>query len=278
MDYLAQQFIALASKIREQLSRLNDVIEKHRESIDKAEVTRRKQQQPSPEIRAELHIPQAIEDQRTEQYQQSHRLQRHQVIAAYLAVAATTMAFAAAAVYAYIASKQLREMHNTVVEAKRSNDDANNRFREDQRPYIWLKTGYAGNIQFVPNQRAPQKGIGQILWTFHYTNYGRSPALEVRFVDKTMSLNGGEFRQSYGRAFTVPTPLAPTEENFATVVSRPGVTAKQFARYQATDEAIKVHAIIRYTDRYKDGPYETAICLSLLANGSIAYCKGSYIH
>jgi hypothetical protein len=50
--------------------------------------------------------------------------------------------------------------------------------KEQQRPIIWL-TNDLGSPQYVNLTNKP--GGGQIAWAWHFTNYGRSPALRITF-------------------------------------------------------------------------------------------------
>ena len=53
-------------------------------------------------------------------------------------------------------------------------------FRQDQRPYIWL-TGDLGSPRFIPPLVQPESIVGQVIWTFHFTNYGKTPAYNIRY-------------------------------------------------------------------------------------------------
>jgi hypothetical protein len=93
--------------------------------------------------------------------------------------------------YTRYAGQQSRTMSNTLVEirqqteyakesahaatdaataAQKALDMTRDKFRQDQRPYIWVTS--LGEPTFVPQ-------AGQIIWTWHMTNYGRSPAYRL---------------------------------------------------------------------------------------------------
>jgi hypothetical protein len=55
---------------------------------------------------------------------------------------------------------------------------ARENFRAEQRPIIWL-TNNLGSPQYVNLTNNP--GGGQITWQWHFTNYGKSPALHLAF-------------------------------------------------------------------------------------------------
>ncbi len=238
MDFLTQQFVAAAKWLRDELSRLQNSIDAIRDEY-KREHEEHRNQSPQPVVvEAELQIPEAIERDHGTRDDRAHRQQ------IWLTVG-TWLAFGAAAIYAAIAAYQLGETKKVVQQATRAakaaedaNTAAGNRFREDQRPYVWLKAGYVGQIEFIPKKGANQTA-GQIVWTFQYINYGRSPAHEVFFDSKSMSLGvNNRFRESFGfseaKRRNIATPLAPTEENFATIISNPGVSPSDYAIWQWT--------------------------------------------
>jgi hypothetical protein len=55
---------------------------------------------------------------------------------------------------------------------------ARENFRGEQRPVIWL-SNQKGAPEFVINKTGDN--TGQILWTWHFTNYGKTPALHITF-------------------------------------------------------------------------------------------------
>jgi hypothetical protein len=55
---------------------------------------------------------------------------------------------------------------------------AQENFRKEQRPIVWLND--LGTPTFIPNRKTAD-GTGQIVWSWHFTNYGRSPALHLSF-------------------------------------------------------------------------------------------------
>ena len=154
--------------------------------------------------------------------------------------------------------------------ARSANENTRNNFRQDQRPYIWL-TRFEAPSLFIHQKRAP---LGQVTWTWRFTNYGRSPAYRVRY---THSMEVGEGALSRPRIFdknlATAAPLPPTKDDFSTSVSQPSlaITAEEFSRLGSIDNTIVVFGRFTYTDAY-GAPYETSFCFSRLATGAIMYC------
>lgn len=145
---------------------------------------------------------------------------------------------------------------------------AQENFRKEQRPIVWLND--LGTPTFIPNRKTAD-GTGQIVWSWHFTNYGRTPALHMSF-DHFMRIENAT-EGSYGSVGPSAAAPVPThKDNFATVVSRPGISLDEFNRLFGTDEAIGVAGEISYFDAY-GGKYQTTFCLHHLSSGAIGYCK-----
>jgi hypothetical protein len=115
-----------------------------------------------------------------------------------------------------------------------------------------------------------------LLWTWHFTNYGKTPPEEVKYR-QYFKLGSAEPIQSYGEpAESIGAPIPPGKTDFSTVVSDPmklAVVNDLISRGQ-----VRVIAVIDYTD-ITHSAYQTGICLERTNAGSIAYCKaGNYIH
>jgi hypothetical protein len=159
-----------------------------------------------------------------------------------------------------------------------ANKDARDRFQQDQRPYLWVKD--PGTPEFVVNPNTnPQ--TGQIIWTYHFTNYGRTPAYKVITYKFIRVGKTAEFKESFG--FSKATvgegvPAPPNVDDFMTVVSEAGISPAKLEQLTKTDEAIAIRLRIEYTDAY-GSRYETGVCVHRLANGATQYCReGNYIH
>jgi hypothetical protein len=141
-------------------------------------------------------------------------------------------------------------------------------FKADQRPIIWLTNNVAQPQIIIP----PGKDSGQVVWDFQTTNYGKSPALRIRY-ETYMSIDGGPYLMDYGMAekgSTVGAPMPPGKLDFDTVISAPGITASEFARLFTVHEGISISDLIHYEDA-NGGSYETAFCLARLVGGAIEY-------
>lgn len=134
----------------------------------------------------------------------------------------------------------------------------------DQRPIIWL-SNHVGAPQLIRNQ---------VIWDWEFTNYGKSPAVHIRF-DTYMSLDKGPNLPTYGRQkSSIGAPLPPGKFDFDTVVSNPGINDTDFARLMALDEGISISGLSTYQDA-GGRSYETTFCLAHLASGAIKYREPS---
>lgn len=165
--------------------------------------------------------------------------------------------------------------------AQRAVANAQEQFRQDARPYVWVTNNGLGQPEFIFDRTltgAPMN-TGQIVWTFHYTDYGKTPAYNLsseRFF--SVGLNS-PFRESHGFSHVEKvngTPVPPNKDDFQTVVSEPEITPEKYKEFLKTDNALRIRAVIQYTDAYGE-KYETGLCLGRLASGAIQYCDGSYI-
>jgi hypothetical protein len=201
----------------------------------------------------------------------------------------STLTLFAVGIYAYYAALQWCEMRraaSAAQDAARFAHDAviqaRDQFRQDERPYIWITNTGIGTPEFTFDKN-PKTGqdltTGQITWTYHYTNYGKTPAYDL-FSYKLISIGtNSPFRESYGFSKIKRgkgTPIPPNKDDFGTVVSDPGITPERFKQLLGIDNAIRIRVQMQYTDAY-GGQYETEICLGRLVSGSIEYCEGSSI-
>jgi len=197
--------------------------------------------------------------------------------------------------YTRYAGQQANTMNDTLVEIRKQTTSANisasaaqsaaltasqtlitttNRFRIEQRPIVWL-TNDIGKPDFVPQFNNPASPIGQIAWDWHFTNYGRTPAQNVK-IRQYIKVGNEPFNLAYGhKQDAIGAPLPPGKTDFDTVPSRP-ITKDQFNKLISTDDSIAIKVLLEYTDA--DGStYETSICMTNLRTGAIAYCKENYI-
>jgi hypothetical protein len=151
--------------------------------------------------------------------------------------------------------------------------NSSKQFQADQRPILWV-TNDTGTPQVYVNPKDPT--TGQILWTWHFTNYGKTPVSELRFR-QYMKLGDGDFVPSNGEkeeVFGAPIPAGKVDTD--TVISRELKVSEINDLIQSGGVTVKI--IIEYTDAYKSR-YETKVCMNRTNAGSIAYCKDeNYIH
>lgn len=151
--------------------------------------------------------------------------------------------------------------------------DARHMFAKDRRPFIWVTSNGLGTPEFLPLDNTKLPPTGQVVWDWHYTNYGKTPAFNVN-VHHYMSIDGGPFIESYRapREGSIGPPIPPTQDLFATVVSEPGLTSDQIAHAKSINgKGISIRIEVKYTDA--DGEkYESGICLLRLNTGATAYC------
>jgi hypothetical protein len=142
-----------------------------------------------------------------------------------------------------------------------------NEMRSEQRPVLW--TG--GNLGTPLLYTNPQNGQGQVYWTVHFTNYGRGFASSGT-AQTFIKLGDAPFEKSYGQPnFSVLSPVAPNQDMFLTVISKPGTAPDDFAALSKREDAFSVKFEIRYLD-LAGTTFETGFCLIKLLSGAIKYC------
>lgn len=140
-------------------------------------------------------------------------------------------------------------------------------FRTEQRPVIWLTN--IGTPEFILGN--PTDNSGQIVWSWHMTNYGKTPALHMLFR-QFMQIENRIESSYHDPTQSVGAPLPTYKDDFSTVISRPGISADEFKRLAETDRFIGISGNITYDDIY-GAKYETTFCLLHLRSGAIGYCK-----
>lgn len=141
-------------------------------------------------------------------------------------------------------------------------------FIADQRPIIWLTNHNATPAFYI----TPGKDTGQIMWNWEYTNYGKSPAIEVRY-ETYMSLDNAPYALTFGtdeKRPNVGAPIPPGKIDWDTVISKPGISAAEFARLLTIGGGVSISGVIHYADA-NGGSYETTFCLASLVGGAVAY-------
>ena len=289
MDYVTRQFINLAKKFRKEIPKLaklfQDEAEKHIEAIRAANKRNEQQQQVHQEWFGDVltkykkaESDRGTRDDRQYRVQNSIRW-------------ATWCAFLAASIYAGLSACLLIETKRAAVAAEQSAayagvqaqhageqvSQAHEQYINSIRPIVWVTQ--LGTPEYFPNPNTnPQ--TGQITWTYHYTAFGNNLAYNVATIYRAYKLGKtGAWRNSYGfksSPMHQSLPIAPGTDMFSTEVSAPGVTQKEFADLNGTDEGITIKMVMQFEDSYGT-TYYTGICLSKLRLGSIQYCDGSYM-
>lgn len=162
---------------------------------------------------------------------------------------------------------------SAAITAHQALNDSKSNFIAEQRPILWL-TDDIGAPQVFKNPHDPTSG--QLLWTWHFTNYGKTPPQDFRFK-QYFKLGSAAPVQSHGElAESIGAPIPPGKKDFATVVSDP---MKLIAINDLISKGqVRILIVMNYTDITQKA-YETGICLERTNAGSIAYCKeGDYIH
>lgn len=187
------------------------------------------------------------------------------LIAAITAAAIAYWAYEAANKSAIEAANQTQEAKRQVTAAEEALRLTKNNFIIDQRPYVWL-TNNLGNPELW-NKRTD--GKVQIIWTYHYTNYGRTPANNI-LIETFIRLGNGPFEHMEG--YKEPThgaPLPPTKDDHGTIVSA-ALTPDEANQFVDMDGGIGIAGIFTYEDA-SGNRYETEFCIARLKTGDIAY-------
>jgi len=130
---------------------------------------------------------QEAERDKTARDERHYSVQRSLKRATWCAFFAASFYGAVAAYQAYLPRHQLYEMTRAANETAKAanaavtaNNDAPDRFRQDERPYIWL-TNDLGQPSFLQRPEWKKEEGGYIVWDWHFTNYGKSPAYNITF-------------------------------------------------------------------------------------------------
>ena len=119
--------------------------------------------------------------------------------------------------------------------------------KQEQRPIIWL-TNDEETPKFVLDELPSDATAGQILWKWHFTNYGKTPALHVSFRSFMVIENKRE--ESFGQPSEgiAAAPMPPGKHDFSDGISPPGIKPEQFAELMKTEQAIGIEGEIIYYD------------------------------
>jgi hypothetical protein len=150
--------------------------------------------------------------------------------------------------------------------------DVRDQFTLDQRPYVWLTPTGQAEIKYLPD--------GRIAWTYHYTNYGKTPANNVR-VWPYMKIGNRDFEKLDSEAWPIfGGVIPPNKVDFGTAFSKTRVTPEEAKVLASTDGAMQIRVVITYTNMMGDKPGESSFCnmtvgVENFASGAAAYCGGA---
>jgi hypothetical protein len=160
--------------------------------------------------------------------------------AATVVLAAATFVLAImAAIQAHILATtdaSTRQAADAAVKSATAAETALQLTKQEQRPIIWLTN--LGDPHLVMDRPPSDPTTGQIVWDWHYTNYGKTPALHVSSHDVMVVENKREDSFGANPAGSVGAPLPPGKDDFCSVVSQPGIKPERFSHLVQTDQAI----------------------------------------
>jgi hypothetical protein len=170
-----------------------------------------------------------------------------------------------------------REAADAAAKSAKAAETALQLTKQEQRPIIWLTN--LGGPRFMLDKFPSDPTTRQIVWDWHYTNYGKTPALHLSYHDFIVIGNKREegFSSKIGGIEAEAAPVPTAKDDITSVVSPPaGIKPEKFARLMQTDAAIGIEGAITYNDA-AGVKYKTTFCLTHLALGAILYCKGNDI-
>jgi hypothetical protein len=158
---------------------------------------------------------------------------------------------------------------------------ARDNFVLDQRPVIWMSPPRDGareldGIEFAQSPLTRGTTRGQVVWQWHFMNYGRSPANKI-ILHSFIKVGENPEESTFGAKKHDPmgTPLPPGKIDYAATASQVLERAEYDSAVHA--EKISIRGIITYWD-ISGNQYETDFCLRQLESGATTYCeKGNYI-
>ena len=133
--------------------------------------------------------------------------------------------------------------------------DAREKFRIDQRPYVWIANpvGERGNMYYEAGADSDAIAV-----TAHYTNFGKSPALELQWGSGIEILTDKQ-NKAIGDLKTI---LPTSKDDFATIIYtvKQGNPPDTIPRLKSTPHAIAVKLFWKYRDA-SGAKYETDVCM-----------------
>jgi hypothetical protein len=296
MDYvtrrfvgLSKQFVRLTKKLQKGLTSFHRDLEKYRESIDK-QVKRQTENQQTQNRLLEPPFRVNAETRETEASQTQNRSRHNRNLGVQILLTVGTWgAFIAAAVYAGIASRQLdqaiqarRDTKTAIEVANRSAkaaEDALEESRDDSRkalrPYMGLNFGMAapaGEVRTAGNVGNWLNYNGSYAeWSFHFKNFGKSPAINMRSNAK-LEVGPDAWRRVEWHAISgvAGNSVAPEGDYWMTARSR-SMSQSEYVVFHETFANIAVFGHIEY-EGLDGSSYWMEYCFSHGNGGAIEMC------
>jgi hypothetical protein len=190
-------------------------------------------------------------------------------------IVCTIIVMFATIVYAGFSVRQFFVMNDQLKQMKNALAQDETHFRLDERPYVTQTVRSTAAPEWHQNPYDAAKG--QIVWDWHMTNYGKTPAQNVTFTQE-IRIDGIWYPSHGEKEPDVGPPLVQGQDVFDTVVSDV-MTKAEFDRLMQTTDGVAARIKIHYTGFDAVTPYDTALCFARTNAGSIPYCKtDNYIH
>jgi hypothetical protein len=170
--------------------------------------------------------------------------------------------------------RQTASSENAVTEARNAITQSKNQFQTDQRPYVWL-TGkkpptFADVTEFYHLKDGP------VYWTVFYSNYGKSPAIEV-----CREIHLVHAPDTFNKIYDIPhntckkkeegAILVPTGIFFSTAKTEDSITDQNYSEITSGEESFAVFGRFDYRDA-AGGTYYSQFCLLILKGGAVGNC------
>jgi hypothetical protein len=155
---------------------------------------------------------------------------------------------------------------------------ARDQFRQDQRPYVWLTNDIGPFFRVsIGSGAVKAPADGRLAFNFHFTNYGKSPAIRVTVRSRIVLGKDAEIVYPAWKPLQTDSGsvLPPGKVDFNTAASdaaiEPSIVTKILA--PGPYEPVVVHGIFHYSDLYGT-EYTSEFCIGRGAGGNYYYCDG----
>lgn len=149
--------------------------------------------------------------------------------------------------------------------------DARESFTKDQRPYPWLWSGSKSDPPILMGINSATPNTARQIWVnMYYTNYGKSPAIELQ-QSFDIYVGANAYQRVKARPLLPAKTILPTGKvDLITPVS-PKLSEEEISEAMSTDRGIIIDARWQYLD-LTGHRYETEICMARLRTNVWAYC------